>query len=210
MGSKRKMYIIIIAVAAAVLLGLIIWAICLNINNSVDSTETTGGQAETTSQSADDTSAETTDTTAEVTDQIEDTTDATDATETTGADEKKPSGNSNSGGQSNSGDTTDPTEDNKPDNKPNNDPDSGNDPGSTPTEPGPTGPTEPSYPYNVTWKEYDEMSEEEQIAFYKCFKNHNDFKQWRTAAKAAYDETKIEIEIGEDGKIDLGQITGKN
>ena len=74
---------------------------------------------------------------------------------------------------------------------------------SIPNKPAPLG-----YPYNVTYKEYLEMSEDEQVEFYKSFKNHNDFKEWRTAAKKVYDENQIEIEIGSDGTIDLDGLTG--
>ena len=54
------------------------------------------------------------------------------------------------------------------------------------------------------------MPVDEQIAFYKLFENHNEFKKWRTAAKKEYDENKMELEIGDDGTIDLGKLTGGN
>lgn len=68
--------------------------------------------------------------------------------------------------------------------------------------------TPSNYPYNVTYKEYLEMSEDEQLAFYKSFASHNEFKAWREAAKKAYDDSKIEIEMGPDGTIDLGGLIG--
>ena len=183
--DKKKMYIILIAVAAVVLTALIILAICIKLNRSADVTDPTGGQAGTTTQSADDTTGESTtlpeDSTAEETTGPEDTTgEATDST-----DETSDGNSGSSGGNSgSSGGNTDSS-------------------GSTkPTEP----PLPEEYPYTLTYKEYMAMSEDEQIAFYKQFKNHSEFKKWHTAAKKEYEENKIELEIGPDGKIDLGQL----
>lgn len=217
MDSKRKMYIIIIAVAAAVLVGLIVLAIALNARRSADGTETTGGQKETVSQSAADTTAEDVNDPSDETTLPENSTGETaETTQATEADGTKPS--SSDGGKNN-----DP--DKKPESKPGTEPSTepGTEPGtepddepSKPTTPAPTNPapTEPTlpdvYPYNVTWEEYNAMTEQEQIAFYKDFKNHKEYKAWYSAAKAAYEETRIELEIGEDGKIDLSPITGKN
>lgn len=217
MDSKKKMYIIIIAVAAAVLIGLIIWAICLHVNRPADSTEPSDGQKETTSQSTENTTEEAqTDTTGEATTQPEDTTgEITDPTETTGIDETKPDVTGNSNSDSGNDNKTDNTSGEEPDNDPDNnseeEPDSGNASNSTPTTPASTeSPLPDVYPYTLTYKEYLNMTEDEQIAFYKLFANHSEFKKWRTAAKKEYDENKIELEIGEDGKIDLSPITGKN
>lgn len=233
MDSKKKMYIIIIAVAAAVLLGLIIWAICLSVNKPVDGTKPDSGQRETTAQAAEDTTGvPEDDTTGGASTQPEDTSaETTDATETAETDETKSgsSGNSNpNSGNDNKPDNKPDNEpdnepDNKPDNKPDNEPDNepdnkpDNEPDDEPDnsgnndKPAATEPALPNeYPYTLTYQEYLDMTEKEQIAFYKLFANHNEFKKWRTAAKKEYDENKIEIEIGEDGKIDLGQITGKN
>lgn len=64
------------------------------------------------------------------------------------------------------------------------------------------------YPYSVTYEKYMEMTAAEQATFYDSFKDHNDFKVWREAAKKAYDDSKVEIEMGPDGSIDLGGMTG--
>ena len=195
--DKKKLYIILIAAAAVVLTGLIILAVSIKINMSGYGTEPTTGQNETTTERNEDTTAENTtqpqDTTGEAMTDPEDVTDATGAENTTGdptdaTDETHIDSESNSGSESNTGNS--------------NGDSSGNSGSATQTEP-----TLPdAYPYNVTWKEYEDMTEAEQIAFYKCFKNHNEYKAWRTAAKKEYDENKIEIEIGEDGKIDVGQV----
>lgn len=212
--DKKKLYIIIIAVAAAVLIGLLIWAICLSVNKPAGNTETTGAQIETTlpideNDAVDGLDA--TDATAEATEGTEETTDptadTTDPTATTTEDEDE-SGDENS----------EPQENKKPDNnktdsnKPNGDQNDGNDSNeeNTPTSSTKPAPTEPAlpnvYPYTLTWKEYKAMSEEEQIAFYKQFPNHSEYKAWYNAAKKKYDEEKIEIEIGEDGTIDLDKL----
>lgn len=204
MDNKRKLYITIIAVAAVVLIGLIILAICLKAGQNANGTETTGSQKETVSQTEENATGEAaTNGTEETEDQPEDTTgETTEATESKSQDETKAEG---SGNDENNGNGSEPNND--PDDEPDDEPDNTPDNTVKPTKPAPTEPTLPDvYPYNVTWKEYEQMSEEDQIAFYKQFKNHNEFKQWRTAAKAAYDETKVEIEIGPDGKIDLDQI----
>lgn len=91
-------------------------------------------------------------------------------------------------------------------------PDSGNS-GNTGSNPGGADEPQPlpnEYPYTVTWQEYQDMSGEEQQAFYNDFPSHADFKAWRTAAKKKYDDDLIKIEIGEDGKIDLDGAMNSN
>ena len=204
--DKKKMYIILIAVAAVVLTALIILAICIKLNRSADVTDPTGGQAGTTTQSADDTTGESTtlpeDSTAEETTGPEVTTgEATDSTdETSDGNSGNSGGNSgNSGGNSGSSGG----------NSGNSGGNSGNSGGNTDSS-GSTKPTEPPlpdvYPYTLTYKEYLAMTEDEQIAFYKEFKNHSEFKKWHTAAKKEYEKNKKELVIGPDGTIDLGQL----
>ena len=218
--DKKKMYIILIAVAAVVLTALIIWAISIKLNRSADVTDPTGGLAGTTTQSADDTTGESTtlpeDSTAEETTGPEDTTgDATDATdETSDGNSGSSGGNSgssggNSGSSGGNSGSSGGNSGSSGGNSGSSGGNSGNSGGNTDSS-GSTKPTEPplpdEYPYTLTYKEYMAMSEDEQIAFYKQFKNHSEFKRWHTAAKKEYEENKIELEIGPDGKIDLGQL----
>lgn len=58
------------------------------------------------------------------------------------------------------------------------------------------------YPYNVTYKDYLAMTEEEQSEFYNCF-SKEEFKTWYTAAKKEYDDSFIKVEIDENGTIDF-------
>ena len=177
--DKRKLYLILIIVCAVILTGLIIWAICIKLNNPTGASEPTG-----TTQSADATENEATDpeeTADDATTQPEETTSATEETnpeETTQSTEATEN-ETTDGDKTNSG--TKPT---------------------TPKEP-----ELPNiYPYTLTWKEYMAMTEDEQIAFYKLFPSHSEYKAWYNAAKKKYDEEKIEIEIGADGTIDLDKI----
>ena len=194
MENKRAYYIIFIAVASAVLLSLLLLAGCVSKKPSGGNTEPSGGTKAPSVQTVTDPSGEdaaVNDTTTgpQSSTLTQDT--AVEGTGTTEETETTPG--------------TDPTQggDETPTTKPTT---------STPTTP--TEPTEPplpnEYPYTLSYKEYLDMSEEKQIEFYNLFENHAEFKRWRTAAKKKYDDEKIEIEIGADGKIDLDQILNGN
>ncbi len=210
--NKKRMYLILIIIASAILAGLIIWAVYISIKPA-QGTKPDKDRPGTTTQAAEateDGTSQTEGTTGEETTAPEDTTGTTEEETTTGEETTAPTETKEPGKQEGGNqdpDNEDPGEDEK------NEEDSGDsgDSGTVTPPPTPTEPTLPDvYPYTVTYKEYLDMTEDAQIAFYKEFKNHDEFKKWRTAAKKEYDENKVEIEIGEDGVIDLDKITGKN
>lgn len=73
-----------------------------------------------------------------------------------------------------------------------------------PTEPDATAPSgELVY---VSYEEYNNMSPEEQMAYFNQFPSMEAFVQWHNEAKEEYDKEHGAIEIGGDGSVDLGEI----
>lgn len=65
--------------------------------------------------------------------------------------------------------------------------------------------------WEATYEEYLQMTPEQQIVFYNQFADPaRDFFVWHTFAKAEYDESRNEIEIGQDGYIDIGGVVNGN
>lgn len=60
----------------------------------------------------------------------------------------------------------------------------------------------------VTWEDYNAMTDAEREAFFDSFKSPEAFMEWLTAAKEKYDREHPVIEVGPDGSIDLGELTG--
>lgn len=60
----------------------------------------------------------------------------------------------------------------------------------------------------IGWEEYNAMTGAEREAFFNSFASPEDFVNWLTAAKAQYEKEHPTIEIGENGEIDLGKLTG--
>ena len=76
------------------------------------------------------------------------------------------------------------------------------------TEPESTEPenTEPDADdHKVTYEEYNNMSPEEQLAFFNQFASMEDFVTWHNEAKAEYEKENGSIDVG-DGNIDMGNI----
>ncbi len=71
------------------------------------------------------------------------------------------------------------------------------------TEPGETQPD--AGEDKVTYEEYNDMSPEEQVAFFNQFASMEDFVAWYNQAKAEYEEENGAIDVG-DGNIDLGDL----
>lgn len=81
------------------------------------------------------------------------------------------------------------------------------------TEPEETEPEEPTTESTgaaeeadrVTYEEYNNMTPEEQVAFFQSFGSVEEFMAWYNQAKEEYEKEHGSIEI-EDGNIDLGDI----
>ena len=81
-----------------------------------------------------------------------------------------------------------------------------------PTEPEETEPDQPTEPEGteppedgeMTYKEYLNLTTEEQIAFQNTFPNRNAFKQWYLQAKKEYEEAQQQITIGPNSGLDIG------
>lgn len=73
--------------------------------------------------------------------------------------------------------------------------------------------TDPSEPEateddgEMTYEKYMSLSAAEQYAFMNSFESIDAFFEWFNAAKAAYEASRNEIEIG-DGSFDLGELGG--
>lgn len=65
-------------------------------------------------------------------------------------------------------------------------------------------------PEDYTWEEYQAMSGAEREAHFKQFSSPEAYIQWLNKAKADYDKEHPTIEVGADGTIDLGKLTGKS
>ncbi len=63
-------------------------------------------------------------------------------------------------------------------------------------------------PSEYTYKDYINMSPNEQTEFIKNFPSLSKFIEWYNAAKAEYDKNNGNVDIGDD-TIDLGDIFGK-
>lgn len=137
-----------------------------------------------------------------------------DETETTPGGEQNGEEDDTPGGSSDGEKTTQPTQPENTDPEPTD---------SAPTDPKPTDPVttepQPTDPENtdpetndpssdaneVTYEEYNNMSPEEQMAYYSQFPSMEAFVEWYNRAKAAYDEEHGAIDVG-DGNIDLGDL----
>lgn len=71
------------------------------------------------------------------------------------------------------------------------------------TEPGETEPD--AEDDRVTYEEYNDMTPEEQLAFFNQFASMEDFVAWYNEAKAEYEKENGAIDVG-DGNIDMGNI----
>lgn len=57
-----------------------------------------------------------------------------------------------------------------------------------------------------TWEEYQALSAEKQWEFMQSFTEPADFFAWQTEAKAAYDQDHPNIDLGQGGRVDLGEL----
>lgn len=73
-----------------------------------------------------------------------------------------------------------------------------------PTQPAPIGIKVEEPGTDITYADYEAMSEEEQILFYYSFSDADAFNSWYAAAKATHDTGREEITIGVDGVVNLG------
>lgn len=57
---------------------------------------------------------------------------------------------------------------------------------------------------SLTYIEYYNMSEKEQIEHYESFSDPADFFAWYNSEKEKYEKEQDRIEIGEGGSVDIG------
>lgn len=71
--------------------------------------------------------------------------------------------------------------------------------------------TKPAGPNtSLTYEEFHAMTGAEQRAHQESFANLDDFFDWYNAAKETYEKENPSIEIGGNGEVDLGGLTGGN
>ena len=187
--NNRNKLIIIVAVLAVIIIGLIICVVGMKPNDQPAPTDvsTVPGTTAVTNPSE-----ETTNT---VTQQTEET-ETTEPTETTvPSQETEP--------QNTEEDETKPVETKPAETKPEETEPQETEPQET--EPQETEPTEQGKnPWNVTYEEYQNMSATEQRAQMNAFANIEEFFAWYEAAKEKYETENPDIEIGGSGVVNPG------
>ena len=63
-------------------------------------------------------------------------------------------------------------------------------------------------PRYLSYVEYNALSGEDQEAYFNTFDNIEDFVAWYNAAKQEYESSVTQIEIGDDGAVDLEDLLG--